>query len=38
MNRLATNCDLAGGHIRNAVLAAAVIARSAGRAPDMTTS
>lgn len=31
MNRLATHCDLAGGHVRNAVFAAAVIARSAGR-------
>lgn len=27
LNRLAGSCDLAGGHIRNAVLAAAVIAR-----------
>ena len=25
-------CDLAGGHVRNAVLAAAVLARAAGRA------
>jgi ATPase family protein associated with various cellular activities (AAA) len=31
INRLAAACDLAGGHIRNAVLAAAVAARAAGR-------
>ncbi len=32
LNRLAANCDLAGGHIRNAVLAAAVAARAADSA------
>jgi SpoVK/Ycf46/Vps4 family AAA+-type ATPase len=32
INRLAAACDLAGGHIRNAVLAAAVTARAAQRA------
>jgi SpoVK/Ycf46/Vps4 family AAA+-type ATPase len=31
INRLAAACDLAGGHIRNAVLAAVVGARAAGR-------
>jgi SpoVK/Ycf46/Vps4 family AAA+-type ATPase len=31
INRLAVGCDLAGGHIRNAVLAAAVAAREGGR-------
>lgn len=31
LNRLAAHCDLAGGHVRNAVLAAAVLAREAGR-------
>jgi hypothetical protein len=31
LNRLAATADVAGGHIRNAVLAAAVIARDAGR-------
>lgn len=31
VNRLAASCDLAGGHVRNAVLAAAVLAREAGR-------
>jgi hypothetical protein len=31
INRLAAACDLAGGHIRNAVLAAAVSARADGR-------
>ena len=31
INRLAAACDLAGGHIRNAVLAAAVSARSESR-------
>ncbi len=32
LNRLAGMCELAGGHIRNAVLAAAAIARHQGRA------
>ena len=32
LNRLAAGCELAGGHIRNAVLAAASIARHEGRA------
>lgn len=32
LNRLAASCDLAGGHIRNAVLAAAAIARQRGDA------
>lgn len=32
LNRLATGCDLCGGHIRNIVLAAAARARHAGRA------
>jgi len=31
LNRLATSCDLCGGHIRNIVLAAATRARHAGR-------
>ena len=31
LNRLAAGCELAGGHIRNAVLAAAAIARHEGR-------
>jgi hypothetical protein len=31
LNRLATACDLAGGHIRNATLAAAVAARTGSR-------
>ncbi|MCC6874641.1 MAG: ATP-binding protein [Sandaracinaceae bacterium] len=31
LNKLAVSCDLAGGHVRNAVLAAAVIAREDGR-------
>jgi len=31
LNRLAAGCELAGGHIRNAVLAAAATARNAGR-------
>ena len=31
INRLAGAADLAGGHIRNAVLAAAVLAREEGR-------
>ena len=31
LNRLAANCDLAGGHIRNVVLAAAAMAGAAGR-------
>jgi hypothetical protein len=31
LNRLAANCELAGGHVRNAVLAAAVLARSKAR-------
>ena len=31
LNRLAAGCELAGGHIRNAVLAAAAIARREGR-------
>jgi len=32
LNRLAAACDLAGGHIRNAVFSAAVAARAGGRA------
>jgi hypothetical protein len=32
LNLLATACDLAGGHVRNAVLAGAVRAKDAGRA------
>ena len=31
LNELAASCDLAGGHVRNAVLAAAVLAREAAR-------
>jgi SpoVK/Ycf46/Vps4 family AAA+-type ATPase len=31
LNRLATHCDLAGGHVRNVVLAAAVLADADGR-------
>ncbi len=31
LNRLSSQCDLAGGHIRNAVLVAAVMAQGAGR-------
>ncbi|MCB1942306.1 MAG: ATP-binding protein, partial [Candidatus Accumulibacter sp.] len=31
LNRLAANCDLAGGHIRNVVLAAAAMAGARGR-------
>ena len=31
LNQLAARCDLAGGHIRNAVLTAAVLARDTGR-------
>jgi SpoVK/Ycf46/Vps4 family AAA+-type ATPase len=31
LNRLAANCDLPGGHIRNVVLAAAALGRCAGR-------
>ena len=31
INQLAALCDLAGGHVRNAVLEAAVIADEAGR-------
>jgi len=31
LNQLAARCDLAGGHVRNAVLAAAVLAREAGQ-------
>jgi hypothetical protein len=34
LNRLAALCDLTGGHIRNAVLAAAAAARAAGRPID----
>ncbi|MCB1941702.1 MAG: AAA family ATPase [Candidatus Accumulibacter sp.] len=32
LNRLAANCDLAGGHIRNVVLGAAALAGAEGRA------
>ena len=32
LNRLAANCDLAGGHIRNVVLGAAALAGAQGRA------
>ena len=38
LNRLAAKCDLAGGHIRNIVLAAAALARTRGdviREPDL---
>lgn len=31
LNRLAAHCDLAGGHVRNVVLAAAVLARASKR-------
>ncbi|MCB9741706.1 MAG: ATP-binding protein [Alphaproteobacteria bacterium] len=31
LNQLAAGCDLAGGHVRNVVLAAATLARSQGR-------
>ncbi|MQM31129.1 MAG: AAA family ATPase [Candidatus Accumulibacter phosphatis] len=34
LNRLAAACDLAGGHIRNVVLAAAALARQGGTALD----
>jgi SpoVK/Ycf46/Vps4 family AAA+-type ATPase len=34
LNRLATACDLSGGHVRNIVLAAAARARHAGRPID----
>jgi uncharacterized membrane protein YeiH len=34
LNRLAAACDLAGGHIRNVVLAAAALARQRGTALD----
>ncbi|WP_437316203.1 ATP-binding protein [Sorangium sp. So ce385] len=39
-NRLAATCDLAGGHVRNAVLCASLLARRAGRRvrlPDLVT-
>jgi hypothetical protein len=35
LNRLAATADLAGGHVRNAVLTAAVLAREAGRPIDL---